>query len=362
MTDDSQVTLTEGSSLTSRSHSINSRNGSRKLRSKRSCNSGRTLFSRNSITHKPLVLPRKIDFLRHLPFELGAYIVSLLDFQSLVTISYVSKTWLQHYLSKDQWRFRILERNWKLRVPPSLNVKEHQVDWYYWFKQRYQLETRWRLGKVSAHYLDGHLQGVYCVQFDDQKIVTGSRDTTIKIWDARSYQCIRTLRGHEASVLCLNYDDRTMVSGSSDTTLIVWNIQSLDQRMRLRGHTAGISGVCFDDRCIISSSKDNTIRIWNFADGVPIRVITGHSGPVNSIQLKGNHLVSVSGDGLIKLWNILNGNCIRGFSGHTGGLTCVQFDGRRIVSGASDHTIKVWDAEVNISIYIEPFGSILTHS
>lgn len=64
---------------------------------------------------------------------------------------------------------------------------------------------------------------MYCLQYDDQKIISGLRDHTIKIWQRDGLQCSRTLRGHSGSVLCLQYDDRVIISGSSDTTVRYWS-------------------------------------------------------------------------------------------------------------------------------------------
>lgn len=52
-----------------------------------------------------------------------------------------------------------------------------------------------------------------------QKIVSGLRDNTIKMWDRASLACLRTLNGHTGSVLCLQYDDKVIISGSSDSTV-----------------------------------------------------------------------------------------------------------------------------------------------
>lgn len=57
------------------------------------------------------------------------------------------------------------------------------------------------------------------MQYDEEKIVGGSRDNTIKMWDWTTKQCLRTYVGHEGSVLCLQYDDDLLVSGSSDCTV-----------------------------------------------------------------------------------------------------------------------------------------------
>ncbi|KAL0090327.1 WD40-repeat-containing domain protein [Phycomyces blakesleeanus] len=293
---------------------------------------------------KPCEMGKKIDFLSCLPYELGSHIISYLDLPTLLILATVSRTWNTVYKVSDVWRMKTIERNWKVNsIPPELRMD--RIDWHYLFKQRYQLEQRWRKGSVLTHYLIGHKDSVYCLQFDKHKIVTGSRDKTIKFWDMATYSHLQTLEGHEASVLCLQYNEHIMVSGSSDTTIIVWDMYTCQPRMRLRGHKAGVLDVSFDDRYIVSCSKDTSIRIWDINTGALLRTIMAHQGPVNSVQLQNNNIVSASGDALIKMWDVTTGACIRQFVGHTRGLACVQYKGNRIVSGSNDKTIRVWDAD-----------------
>lgn len=156
----------------------------------------------------------------------------------MLVIPKVSRVWANLFYIDDLWRRLTVENNWKLKIPDHMSeLDEEEQNWYYWFKQRYRLETRWKLGKVATHYLIGHLDSVYCLQFDDEKIITGSRDRTIKIWDLNRYQCIYTLEGHQGSVLCLRYNNQVIVSGSSDYTVIVWDMKTKKMRGRLHVRT-----------------------------------------------------------------------------------------------------------------------------
>ncbi|KAJ2389311.1 hypothetical protein H4S02_002428 [Coemansia sp. RSA 2611] len=218
-------------------------------------------------------------------------------------------------------------------------------DWRYLFQQRTELDRHWSAGIADVHILTGHADSVYCVQYDYDKIVTGSRDRTVKVWDCSSFQCLRTMAGHDASVLCLKYDESVLVTGSSDATVIVWDWETGMPRLRLVSHAAGVLDVAFNDEHVVSCSKDCTIKVWRRSDGKLLRTMAGHRGPVNAVQLHDNRIVSASGDSLIKMWDLKTGELIRTFTGHTRGLACVQFDGKTIVSGSSDQLIKVWDAE-----------------
>ena len=69
----------------------------------------------------------------------------------------------------------------------------------------HQAHLKWRLV--------GHSQSVVSVQCDEQIIVTGSCDNTIKIWKMGSGQCINTLIAHEGHIYALQFKDNFLVSG-----------------------------------------------------------------------------------------------------------------------------------------------------
>lgn len=62
--------------------------------------------------------------------------------------------------------------------------------------------------------------------FQKDKVITGSKDSTIRIWDLKTQQCIQILEGHKGqinSVIVLN--DTTIISASRDNTIIIWDLE-----------------------------------------------------------------------------------------------------------------------------------------
>ncbi|KAI8137644.1 WD40-repeat-containing domain protein [Fennellomyces sp. T-0311] len=260
----------------------------------------------------------------------------------------------------------VTERSYKNRPMPRRQIKHDEtalyhynettdtrfINWRRLFRNRHLIDKRWREGKCKMRVFphkdsqsDMHLEGIYCIQFDEDKIVSGSRDRTIKIWDMRTGECRRTLSAHSASVLCLQYDDRYIISGSSDKTMVQWDIETGKTIRVLNGHSSSVLNLRFSADRIVSSSKDHTIRVWDLNTGETLRVLRGHHAAVNAIQFKDSRIVSASGDRTVKMWDMETGECLRTFDSHSRGIACVEFDGRHIVSGSSDQTIKVWDAE-----------------
>ncbi|MEL6110598.1 MAG: NB-ARC domain-containing protein, partial [Planctomycetota bacterium] len=78
--------------------------------------------------------------------------------------------------------------------------------------------------------LSGHLGSVRAVAFspDGRRIVSGSGDNTLKLWDGESGQELASLRAHAGSVRAVAFspDGRRIVSGSGDNTLKLWDGES----------------------------------------------------------------------------------------------------------------------------------------
>lgn len=65
------------------------------------------------------------------------------------------------------------------------------------------------------------LTGGVGVKYQDNMIVSGSFDHTIKIWDARTGTPIRSFAGHTNDIWCLEVHGNYIASGSKDTTIRV---------------------------------------------------------------------------------------------------------------------------------------------
>ncbi|KAG1460164.1 hypothetical protein G6F55_004331 [Rhizopus delemar] len=269
----------------------------------------------------------------------------------------IYKEALSHLITERYNRPRP-RRHIKADDTPIYHYKEstdtRYINWKRLYRNRSLIEKRWREGKCkmrqfpsSSDLVGEHNGGIYCLQFNDSILVTGSRDRQIKMWDMHTGALLKTLEGHLGSVLCLQFDHRYLISGSSDAALIIWDINTAERIRTLRGHEESVLNVKFKDDVLVSCSKDRTVRIWHLrkhGDAETRLILRGHRAAVNAVQFKEDRVVSASGDRAIKIWDMNTGECLRTLDSHSRGIACIEFDGKYIVSGSSDQTIKVWNA------------------
>jgi eukaryotic-like serine/threonine-protein kinase len=204
----------------------------------------------------------------------------------------------------------------------------------------------------EALTLKGHTSEVTSVAFsaDGRRIVSGSDDQTVKVWDRRQEEF--TLKGHAAKVtsVCFSPDGKHIVSGSDDRTVKVWNVQTGQEAFTLKGHTDKVTSVAFsaDGKCIVSGSGDQTVKVWDAQTGQQALTLKGHTQEVRSVAFSADdkRLASGSLDQTVKVWDAHTGQETLTFKGHTHWVNSVAFsaDGKRIVSASEDQTVKVWDA------------------
>ncbi len=208
--------------------------------------------------------------------------------------------------------------------------------------------------------LCGHSDKVWSVAFspNGKRIVSGSDDKTIKIWDAATGVELMTLRGHGRGISLVTFrpDGKCIVSGSADNTIKVWNTANGAEVMTLRGHKFGVTSVAFspDGKRIASGSGDKTIKIWDAATGAELMTIRGYGywyGYIHPMSIAfspdGKRIISgCEGDKTIKVWDSATGAELMTLRGHGNWVDSIAFspDGKRIISGSGDNTIKVWDA------------------
>ncbi|KAK2460770.1 hypothetical protein APHAL10511_007240 [Amanita phalloides] len=274
-----------------------------------------------------------------------------------------------------------------------------QLDWRQLYRERFELEERWSgpaMPMQSAiSFMDepkvqgipntdprskwepkvmripAHNDSVYCLEFDSQRIVTGSRDRTIKVWSLRTGRLLGTFWGaHHGSVLCLKFEhdwdqnwdamdgtseigregtpDQDSLSGQARTE-IHQRFQATKSKAQKRGF-------------MVSGSSDWSICVWNIWTGRPLArdgiesndrevnaevrdTLKGHVGGVLDLKIDKKWIVSCSKDAVVRIWNRKTLELHRTLRGHEGPVNAVGLQNGRVVSASGDGKMILWDIE-----------------
>jgi WD40 repeat protein len=200
-----------------------------------------------------------------------------------------------------------------------------------------------------------------------QFIATASQDKTARIWDLNG--TVRAVIRHDDQVNSVNFssDSARIVTASADHTARIWVVDKLintdlsqidpTHQIRLIGLVDVVYMAEFspDGKWILTISADNTARLWDAANGQMLRAFRGHTAEVHSAKFSKSlkKVVTASSDGTARVWDTSSGRMINLLKGHTAGVNSAEFDpgldGNLVVTASSDGTARIWEAgSVNV--------------
>lgn len=147
---------------------------------------------------------------------------------------------------------------------------------------------------------------------DDQYIASVNHSNTIKIWDVKGGNLVRTFAGHTDWVYDVfeTKDNKYLVSGSLDKTIKVWDMHTGKLIQSIAAHNEGVVSLCLsnDGKYFASASLDKTVKIWSVESFTEIAQLKGHDDSVLSIKFSpdSKYLASASSDKTIKIWDVQN--------------------------------------------------------
>lgn len=250
-----------------------------------------------------------------------------------------------------------------------------------------QSANAWELYQVLNDASGGHAERIHAVSFLPKKglFITGSADKTVKVWALeqhidgghKTWTCVQTLNqacdGHtdEVCSLAVSPDETMIATGSRDTTVKIWEYRYNEQTDRqelvcvqmLQRHTGSVNCLKFSpngQQLVTGSCNDKTVKFWEiklnndtnqhqwtFAQGI-------NNADPQSLSFSPDNLqfaIGTSGSRIYILKPVYNNELgcdqwmsSQVLSNHNMKITAVSFSesGQQLVTASVDNTVNVW--------------------
>lgn len=143
--------------------------------------------------------------------------------------------------------------------------------------------------------------------------VSGSCDTTAKVWDLRAGRCVQTFVGHEGDINAIRFMSHGLAfgTGSDDSSVKIFDLRSYARvnEMVNESVVCGVTSIDFSisGRVIFAGYDDSNCCGWDsLAEnaGAPVYTLSGHTNRVSCVGVNatGQALCTGSWDTELSIW------------------------------------------------------------
>lgn len=191
-----------------------------------------------------------------------------------------------------------------------------------------------------------------------------AKDHNPTVWFADNGERLGTYRGHNGAVWCcdVSRDSKMLITGSADTTAKLWSVQNGTQLFTFNFDSPARS-VDFslgDKLAVITTDPfmelPSAIHVKRIArdpadqTGDSVHILRGHQGRISRAVWGplNKTIISAGEDAIIRVWDSETGKLLRESDKETGHKKAVtsltkSVDGSHFITGAQDKSAKLWD-------------------
>ena len=194
--------------------------------------------------------------------------------------------------------------------------------------------------------LDGHKNCVTTVVFtsDGSKIVSGSADHTIKLWDGITGEYLSPLESHTNCItsIAISAGDKYIVSSSSDHTIKIWDIETkrvLHEKRFERGQINSVT--CINDPIGVVYNENKSIGLWRYESNYT-EMLYDHNAIVKCCKYADGYVASGSDDGEIKVWKSSTRSLYSVFAPDSPPVVSIALCNFKMIAAFENCSIRVW--------------------
>lgn len=238
----------------------------------------------------------------------------------------------------------------------------------------------------SSLTLTGHMDRIRCCATspDGKRVLSGSLDETLRLWNAQTGAEIAVLEGHFGQLLdcAFSADGKRFVASSQDETIYLWDSETLAPLLQLRPQKEvprrasqkplqfkqpliALKCAFVSPECLISAHLDESLRVWDLETGAELfqlnagdeieRNIASLAVSPNSRWIVTIHGANLAGGEIgknIKIWDAQSLQTVAHFQHHPRKRpTACAFspDGLSFVT-VGDKSLRVWDVRTGAQL------------
>jgi len=169
-----------------------------------------------------------------------------------------------------------------------------------------------------VHVIRGHVGTIFDMAADSKHLISGSGDTTVRVWEKSGWSQVGSVMAQTYFVLSVALDDEYIYAGGIDNCTNVFSRTSFRRVASLHGHDANVLALAVDDRYAYSGSGElwwggpgsprpsvfeSAIRVWDKSDWSCIEVLLGHQDNINALAVDKRFIYSASDDSTVRVYS-----------------------------------------------------------
>ncbi|TKX19875.1 mitochondrial division protein [Elsinoe australis] len=206
------------------------------------------------------------------------------------------------------------------------------------------------MADCPLYTLSSHVAEVTALHFQNECLVSGSSDKTLRQWDLSTGRCVQTLDvllaaslASSTSSVSTPYSSAFPSPSPSLAGQNEWFRPGVTRTQTASAVEADFVGALqVFQSAVACGTADSVVRLWDLRSGGVQRQLIGHTGAVTCLQFDDVHLVTGSRDRSVRIWDLRTGSIFDAFA-YDSPITSMQFDLRRICAAAGENVVKVYD-------------------